>query len=88
MAISARARGQLGAFADEAAHGLRALADVRVQELDGGAVAVAVRRAVDGGHAPHAEERVELPLVAEHFPDAVTRRGRELVCVRHDLASA
>src|SRR5262249_54509841 len=47
--------------------------ELRVQDLERGTRAVAVRRGVDGGHAADAEQRIEAPLRVDRLADSVQR---------------
>ena len=62
------------ALAEEALAELGDRADRRVEDLDGAAHAVPVRRGVDRGHPADAEEPLEAPLVAQRRADPCLRR--------------
>ena len=50
-----------------------------VEDLDGRAVAVAVRRRIDGRHPPDANQPIQPPLLTERTADALSRRRRGIV---------
>ncbi len=70
------------AFPQESRANARVDREFGVQDLDRAARAIAMRGSVDRCHAPHSEQRVEMPLVSQNDAHASLCSGGDGILVR------